>query len=276
MPVSHGKCHFPKAWSATSNWQLKLSPDSTPFEDAAFVSRLQKLLSLLASEQPGEADVARRKLLEHLGHHRLSLTDVGVRLRQPPAAVPRLSSSFGGAEMGMERQLYLARVARQEADGEVQRARLRVAELSRSLQEANIDAARAMQSQARARVLALFGWALALLSGGYLLSQFLHPFTMPETAARNASATTQAMLRPVDPDAGGQTLRPAVGERFGTVLVQDLPVRLTASEDGGVRAFLNRGMRVIIERQVRASDQTWLLIRSVTGTGWVRGGDVLH
>ena len=43
-----------------------------------------------------------------------------------------------------------------------------------------------------------------------------------------------------------------------------------------VRAFLNRGMRVVVERQVRASDQTWLLIRSVTGTGWVRGGDVLH
>ena len=256
---------------ATGNGTL--SPDPTPFEDVAFVSRLQKLLSLLASEQPGEADVARRKLLEHLGHHRLSLTDVGARLREKPGAVARPSSQFGGAEMGMERQLYLARVARQEAEGDVQRARSRAAELSQQLQVANIDAARALQSQARARVLALFGWALALLSGGTLLTQVVH---QPNTPRAATSAVTQAMLRPVDPDAGGQALRPASGERFGTVLVQDLPVRLTPSDDGDVRAFLNRGMRVVIERQVRAGDQNWLLIRSVTGTGWVRGGDVLH
>ena len=239
------------------------------------MSRLQKLLSLLASEQPGEADVARRKLVEHLGHHRLSLSDVGARLGQAPAAPARVSSPFGGAEMGMERQLYLARAARQEALGDVQRARLRVTELSQQVQEANIDAARAQRSQARARVLAMFGWLLAVLPGGYLLSQQLHRNATPE-AAQRAAAASQAMMRPVDPDSSGQALRPAIGERFGTVLVQDLPVRLTPSEDGDVRAFLNRGMRVVVERQVRASDQTWLLIRSVTGTGWVRGGDVLH
>jgi hypothetical protein len=58
--------------------------------------------------------------------------------------------------------------------------------------------------------------------------------------------------------------------------VQDLAMRLGPNDDAGVRAFLNRGMRVVIEQQVRVGLQTWLLIRSVTGSGWVRSGDILH
>ncbi len=242
-----------------------------PFEDAAFLSRLQKLLPMLGSEQPGEADVARRKLLDHLGNNRLSLTDLAARLR--PAPPPRASSSFGGADMSLERQLYIARVARQEAEGDVQRARLRVAELSQSLQEATIDASRAMQGQARARFLASAGWLLAAVACAIALGQYLRQHPGPIGAT---PPTSQTVVRQLEPEAGEPSLRPSPGERFGTILVQDLPVRLTPSDDGGVRAFLNRGMRVIIERQVRIGLQNWLLIRSVTGSGWVRSGDVLH
>jgi len=33
---------------------------------------------------------------------------------------------------------------------------------------------------------------------------------------------------------------------------------------------------VVIEREARVGAQTWLLVRSMTGSGWVRSGDVLH
>ena len=84
------------------------------------------------------------------------------------------------------------------------------------------------------------------------------------------------MLRPDTPPADDTSLHLAPGERLGTVLVQDLAIRLSPNEDAGVRAFLNRGMRVVVEQQVRIGMQNWLLVRSVTGSGWVRGGDVLH
>lgn len=69
----------------------------------------------------------------------------------------------------------------------------------------------------------------------------------------------------------------SAGERFGTVLVQDLAVRLTPNDGSSVRAFLNRGMRVVVvARQVSAGTQDWLFIRSITGSGWVRSGDISY
>jgi hypothetical protein len=218
---------------------------------------------MLGSAQPGEAEAARRKLVEHLGHHRLSLTDVAQRLREAPRP-----PAPGGGEMGMERQLHIARVARQEAEFDVQRARQRVSALSQSLQEANIDAAQAMAGQARARAVASVGWLLAAVAGLWALSQHWRQPAPPPVSAAAPS---------IYPDPSGQVLRAAPGERFGTVLVQDLPIRLTPVDDGEIRAFLNRGTRVVLERQIRSpSGQSWLLIRSITGSGWVRGGDVLH
>ncbi len=248
-----------------------LTPDPAPFDDMAFVSRLQKLLSMLGSEQPGEADAARRKLLEHLGHHRLSLTELGARLRAPPVSGYR-PASFGGAEMGLERQLHLARTARQEAETDVQRARQRVSELSRSLQEAQIDSSRALSGQARLRVLALAGWLLAAGAGAAAWRQHAHPAA---DAAPRGGQGREALARPADQD-DAQVPHALPDERDGTVLVQDLPVRLSPNDNGEVRAFLNRGTRVLIGRQVRVGPQTWLLIRTVTGSGWVRSGDVLH
>lgn len=241
-----------------------------PFNDAAFVSRLQKLLSLLASEQPGEADAARRKLLEHLAHHRLSLTDVGARLG--PRAARQVIPGF--EEMSLERELHIARIGRQEAEGETLRSRQRIVELSQSLQEANIDASRAIAGQARARVAAAAGWLVAGIAGALILAENLHQAGVAEGRAHVVvlqGASGHESLEELDP-----ALRPSPGEQLGTVLVQDLAVRLTPSDDAGIRAFLNRGMRVVVERQIRIGVQNWLLIRSVTGSGWVRGGDVLH
>jgi len=246
--------------------------DDDAFSDGAFVSRLQKLLAMLASEQPGEAEAARRKLLEHLAGQRLSLTDVAQRLG---SGAPRASFTQGTREMTLERQLHIARVARQEVEADAQRALLRIAELQRALQDASMEVARVLSRQARLRLAAGCGWLLAVVVGALGMAQYRHMQGVAQGAA--IVAADQPMLRPGTAGEGNEAaLQLAPGERYGTVLVQDLAIRLSPSEDATVRAFLNRGMRVVVQQQVRVGLQSWLLIRSVTGDGWVRSAAVLH
>ncbi len=231
---------------------------------------------MLGSEQPGEAEAARRKLIEHLGAHRLSLTDVAIRLRGgAPPAPPGGSFMQGARELNLERQLGIARNARLEAESELRRTQMQVAELQRALQEAAFDVGRSLRGQGQARLLASLGWVAAAVAAVMVLlmlsqvppQSLLHP--------RTAQRPGQGM-RAQSPDEADALMRLSPGEHYGIVLVQDLPVRLTPNDDAGVRAFLNRGMRVVIEQQARVGMQSWLQIRSVTGSGWVRGGDVLH
>ncbi len=245
--------------------------DIDPFSDTVFVTRLQKLLPMLASEQPGEADAARRKLLEHLGHHRLSLTDVALRL---PAVSRDASFLQGAREMSLERQLSIARISRQEAESDMQQAMMQVAELRHALRQAAFDVGSAVAAQGRVRLIAVVGWLMVAIVGSLALAEHLHIEGMAQGEAMVASE--RQMLRPGALPADDGSLHLAPGESFGTVLVQDLAIRLSPNEDAGVRAFLNRGMRVVVEQQVRVGVQNWLLVRSVTGSGWVRGGDVLH
>jgi hypothetical protein len=124
-------------------------------------------------------------------------------------------------------------------------------------------------------VLAGLGWAAASVAGFMVLlvtSKVPLSWTgQPRSVQHGALA-----LHAEQPDLGLNLMRLSPGEHYGTVLVQDLPIRLSPSDDAGVRAFLNRGMRVVIEQQVRVGMQNWLMIRSVTGSGWVRGADVMH
>lgn len=245
--------------------------DADPFADQAFVLRLQKLLPLLASEQPGEADAARRKLLEHLGHHRQSLTDVAQRLGTGAA---RPSFTQGAREITLERQLHVARVARQEIEADAQRAMQRIVELQRAVQDATYEVARAYQSQVRLRLVAAMGWVATLVVGALTIAAHLHAQGVAQgEAIVNAD---RALLRQSSVGASEQTVTLGPGERFGTVLVQDSAVRMSPNDDAAVRAFLNRGMRVAVGQQVRVGVESWVLIRSVTGSGWVRGSDVLR
>lgn len=232
---------------------------------------------MLGSEQPGEAEAARRKLLDHLGTHRLSLTDVAIRLRQGAAQRPNNGASFtqGAREMSLERQLSIARVAKQDADSALRRAESRLAETQQVLQQAAFDVGRALRGQARARFSAALGWMAAAIACALLMLQSI---LMPPSWLVHPRGAPRAMvvLHAEEPDRTDIVMRLAPGEHYGTVLVQDLPVRLNPNDDAGVRAFLNRGMRVVIEQQARVGAQNWLQIRSVTGAGWVRGGDVLH
>jgi hypothetical protein len=248
-----------------------------PFDDVAFVSRLQKLVSMLGSEQPGEAEAARRKLLEHLGSHRLSLTDVAMRLRDGAAKGANNGASFtqGAREMSLERQLSIARAAKQEMESDLRRSEYQRAEMQQALQQAAFDVGRALGGQARARLLAALGW-LAAAIGGVTIVLVLARMPAGWLSHRQGATSPVVVGRADAPEGSDFVMRLAPGEHYGTVLVQDLAVRLNPNEDAGVRAFLNRGMRVVIEQQVRVGLQNWLLIRSVTGSGWVRGGDVLH
>ncbi len=243
--------------------------ENDPFAEPAFLSRLQKLLPMLGSAQPAEADAARRKLLEHLAHARLSLTDVSNRLGSAPA--PQSSFLQGTREMSLERQLGIARTARHEAEAEAAAARARVAELQAALQQSTLNVGRALQGQARGRTFAALGFcaaAIALMVAGG--AQFGPLFS------RGSAGAPLATLQSSGDKAAGETLQLARGERLGTALVQDLAVRLAPSDSAGVRAFLNQGTRVAISGQERVGPQNWLYIRSGSGFGWVRAGDVLH
>jgi hypothetical protein len=248
-----------------------------PFDDSAFVSRLQKLVSMLGSEQPGEAEAARRKVLDHLGSHRLSLTDVAMRLRDSAGRGTSTGASFtqGAREISLERQLSIARGAKSEMEADLRRSEYQRAEFQQALQQAAFDVGRALRGQARARLLAALGWLAAAIAGVMVLLMMSRApigWLSPVRPLGRALSVGR-----IDAPVGGDiVMRLAPGEHYGTVLVQDLPIRLNPNDDAGVRAFLNRGMRVVIEQQVLIGLQSWLLIRSVTGSGWVRGGDILH
>jgi hypothetical protein len=239
-----------------------------PFTEPAFLSRLQKLLPMLASTQPGEADAARRKLLEHLAHARLSLSDVSRRLGEPPPAASFLQ---GTREISLERQLGIARKTKQEAEIEAAQARAKVAELQVALHQATLNVGRALQGQARARVLAALGFVVAAASlavaGGAHIGGFL-PHALQASPAQVALQVPEVSAE--------EALRPGRNERLGTALVQDLAVRLMPNDSADVRAFLNQGTKVVIMQQSRVGPQNWLLIRSGSGAGWVRASDVLH
>jgi hypothetical protein len=254
-------------------WELKLAE---PFDDAAFVSRLQKLVSMLGSEQPGEAEAARRKLLDHLGTHKLSLTDIAMRLRDSAGKPAANDASFtkSAREMSLERQLSIARAAKQETESDLRRSEYQRSELHQALQQAAFDVGRALRGQARARLLAALGWLSAAIAGVLVLLLIGH--LPPDSLVPDRPAPGTMAIGRVDvPQNADIMMRLSPGERYGTVLVQDLVVRLNPNDDAGVRAFLNRGMRVVIEQQVLVGLQSWLLIRSVTGSGWVRGGGIL-
>jgi hypothetical protein len=241
-----------------------------PFTEPAFLSRLQKLLPMLASAQPGEAEAARRKLLEHLAHARLTLSDVSRRLGEPP---PQPASFLQGSrEINLERQLGIARRAKQEAEAEAAQARAKVAELQVALHQATLNVGRALQGQARGRILAAAGFCTAAVALLFANGAHIGPFFQRAFDRASDSGISAAP----DSVSDEQTLRPSHNERLGTALVQDLAVRMTPNEGADVRAFLTQGSRVVIMQQRQVNGQNWLAIRSGSGNGWVRASDVLH
>jgi hypothetical protein len=247
--------------------------ETDPFSDAAFLGRLQKLLPMLGSQQPGEADAARRKLLEHLSHYRLSLLDVAARLRDPGTAVSTLSQ--GARETSLERQLSIARQAKEEAAREASAAVMRVRSLEVELQQATFEIARVLNTGVRFRLWALAGWAATAIVLIFVLGPtLLH--LKPASSRAGVTQVAPVSGHPREQDESAAILRVQPGERPGTAAVQDLAIRLVPNDQATIRAFLNRGEPVAILRAEHIGAQTWLLVRTATGTGWTRSGDVMQ
>jgi hypothetical protein len=243
-----------------------------PFTDSVFVARLQKLLSLLGSGQASEADVARRKLMEHLSQQGLTLLDLAQRLQAPAGARGVAASS--AREDSLERQLAVARAAKEEAQTEARLLGQRLQSLQIELQQQEFDVGHVLQGQGKARALAIAGWVAAAFCLGIAVLQpkiDLAPHRHQQDDVKDFVKDGPPTLQTDDP---GRHV--AQGERAGTAAVQDLPIRLGPSDSASVRAFINQGEHVAILQQLRVGQQTWLLIRTASGEGWARAGDVLH
>jgi len=248
--------------------------DTDPFSDGVFLGRLQKLLPMLGSEQPGEADAARRKLFEHLEHHRLTFLDVAQRLG---------GSAHGARDVSLERQLAVARVAKEDATREAMLAGARIRSLEDELENASTTVAHTISGQGRIRMWAAAGWCLAIVLATFAFgpqltrnSPLLHAINRGPGSAATVDMNGPVSLQSNVAGQDNSGMRLLLGERPGQAAVQDLPIRLSPNDDATVRAFLNQGEHVAIRQQVHTNGQTWLLVRTGTGTGWVRAGDVLH
>jgi hypothetical protein len=245
--------------------------ETDPFSDAGFTSRLQKLLSMLGSEQPGEADAARRKIGEHLAHHRLSFTD----LAQHMQVSPRGAASFtqGAREISLERQLAIARAAKEEAAHEAEAALHRVRVLELELQQATFEIGHTLNSQSRVRAAAAVACVVAATC---VVVVVLPRAPAPGTPEGVSAHQPGVAMPPAESAVADPTAHVGPGEQVGHAAVQDLAIRLNPNDEATIRAFLNYGEKIVIQAKVRTGLQTWLLVRSATGTGWVRSGDVLR
>jgi len=248
--------------------------DTDPFSDGVFLGRLQKLLPMLGSEQPGEAEAARRKLFEHLEHHRLTFLDVARRLG---------GASHGAHDISLERQLALLRAAKEDATREAMVAGARIRTLEGELENASATVAHTIAGQGRIRMWAAAGWCLAIVLATFAFgpqltrnSPIMHAINRGSGSSGTVDMNGPVSLQSSVAGQGSSGIHLLVGERPGLAAVQDLPIRLSPNDDATVRAFLNQGEHLAIQQQVHSNGQTWLLVRTGTGTGWVRAGDVLH
>lgn len=242
-----------------------------PLNDPAFANRLAKLLPMLGSGQAEEADVARRKLIEHLGAHGLTLSDLALRL-QRPATLAAPAAAAGSREA--DRQVATLKAVLSETAAELTQARAVERELQAAVDRLAALSSRLQRARNRARLVAIgastaSGVAVVLLIlplvRGMLLQQpKLESSGMPLFMENGDQAQRHALLPP------------APGELPGQAAVADLPIRYEPRDDAGVRAYLTRGTPVVVMREVQIGTRTWLFVRSASGMGWARSGDVMH
>ncbi len=243
--------------------------DPDPFADPAFLDRFGKLLPMLGSGQANEADTARRKLLEHLGHHRLTLTDVATRLRRPPQAAPAPARSAGEAELA--RELDLVRHA-QRASEQMARSALQQNAFLQNRASRAETAQLAAQVQRRGERIAMFA-ATALAVGLLAIVVLDHmPGRAPsDDVAGPISATMQPSRPPLaTPDAPAM----ADGERLGSVLSHDIAVRADPAPESRIVGFLAHGTSVVVVREAEANGVKWVLVRSTVGAGYVPASSI--
>ncbi len=247
-----------------------MQPD--PFTDAAFLDRLGKLLPMLGSNQGGEADAARRKLLDHLGQHRLSLTDVALRLRGAPPPRPPPPPP-AGRETELLRELELVRHARAAAEQMARSALQQNTALQHRASVAEAEVQALVVRRNGTRIIAFASTLLALALALVVVVQNLPGGVMLAAPLPSSGAATMQPSRPPATSAptgltmGGAPMNPA--EHLGYVLSNDIAVRADAVPDSAIRGFLPRGTEVIVMRALSAGGLDWLLVRSSLGIGFV-------
>lgn len=243
--------------------------DPDPFADPAFLDRFSKLLPMLGSSQANEADTARRKLLEHLGQHRLTLTDVATRIRRPPQ--PPATSARTPREAELTRELDLVRHA-QRASEQMARSALQQNALLQNRASRAESAQLAGQVHRRGERIAMVaatGLAVALLA----VVVFDHmPGRLP---AEDAASTIAATMQPSRPPLGVPDAPAMVdGERLGSVLSHDIAVRAEPAPESRIVGFLAHNTAVVVVREAEEGGVKWVLVRSTMGAGYVPASSV--
>ncbi len=249
--------------------------DPDPFADPAFLDRFGKLLPMLGSGQANEADTARRKLLEHLGQHRLTLTDVATRIRRPPQvaapAAPAAPAARGASEAELMRELDLVRHAQRASEQMARSALQQNAQLQHRATHAE-TAQLAAQVHRRGERIAMFA-ATALAIALLAVVVFDHmPGRVPaDDAASPITATMQPTRPPLNEPAAPAM---ADGERLGNVLSHDIAVRADPAPDSRIVGFLAHGTAIVVVREIEAGEVKWVLVRSNAGVGYIPASSV--
>ena len=229
-----------------------------PFTHEDFRDRLGKLLRLLASDHDAEAEAARRKLLQHLAHHGVTLSDL----------TAHLGEVHDGAATAPPDALRHAAVRAQRAESAHRAAEEMNTRLLRSLEDAR---RRARVASVAACVLA----ASALLAGGSLLAVRMWPWrtsvpTVQQMAPRVSDMVGRTTLAPATTPAPATTTPDAArqpGEWIGTVVQ---PAELLEEPDSAAqrRAMLDSGARVMVMQ----GGPNWLRVRTERGDGYILKG----
>ena len=223
-----------------------------PFTHEDFRDRLGKLLRLLSSDQEAEAEAARRKLLQHLAHHGVSLNDLTAHLGEIHESAPAPAMD---TMRDMALRAQRAEIAHRAAEQMNERLLSRLQHVRRQLLTAWILAG------TLAMAIAL---AVAVVSGTQFLRRQDVATTVQQIAPRVSDAVRGAN------QSSAQTGDPALrepGEWIGT-LTQ--PAELLDGPDSAAqrRSMLDVNARVL----VLGSGPVWLHVRTEHGDGYVLKG----
>ncbi len=227
------------------------------FRDQAFVSRLSKLLPMLGSSQAGEAEAARTKLLEHLSHHRLSLSDLADRLGGAPSRQSRRRDPDDTPRLDLQQALEAARLAENRAYTMVRQN----AVLRRQLDQAELARQKLAARRNYGLIVGSSGYVFLLLGALIVYGGVFQPAApAPPTAAGPPVTIGLTYPRPsLDGDAG----------RTATVLADDQPVHADPTNSSPVRTYLPRGTSVLELYRVTHNGLEWSQIRSEAGVGFI-------
>lgn len=243
-------------------------PEQDPFSNAAFLDRLAKLLPLLASAQAGEADSARRRLIEHLAHHRLSLTDLANQLQT-------LSRRNNAGPDSLRRDLQGVRQAWHMAEERARYATEQSMVLSQRANQAEAYVQQLLVERSRVRIVAAGSIVTALSALGMLAFMlWSSPFAGPESRQSAAVVSGPLTARYGDADAVPAPPDADMLARTAVVAVADAAVRGGTSPAAPVRFHLPRNAAVAIVGYVLQPGGSLALIRTPAGLGFLPAAEL--